>query len=68
VENEKQESVQEERRFEPKVINDPNCDHFYEEIGRDGEGVMQVRCLKCPMGRRITDEYRCREGRIEHIN
>jgi len=36
----------------PKVIFDGNCNHYYKDIGRDKEGVMNAKCIRpnCPMG------------------
>lgn len=65
MENEEQKSEQEERRFEPKVVFDGTCNHYFEESGLDPEGIMQAQCKKCWMGRRYRkEEYECRDGRI----
>ena len=54
--------------LETKVVFDGECEHNYQEVGLDPEGVMQAECTKCPQGRRYkTDEYECRDGNINRI-
>ena len=37
--------------FSPKLINDPHCDHYYQDDYLDPEGRQHCQCLYCPMGR-----------------
>ena len=52
----------------PKVINDPNCKHFYVKQETDAEGKTNAGCKKCPMGRRFDpDKFEVRDGEILEI-
>ena len=56
-----------ERDYECKsrVINDPDCDHNYQWIYTDAEGVENARCTNCPMGIRWKKEdAQLKEGKI----
>lgn len=40
----------------PVKINDPDCQHDWQFLFKDGEGRFNYRCKKCPFGRASNEE------------
>lgn len=47
-----------------KVVDSGECEHYWEPIGRDDEGVMNYACKYCSHGKRLRDEFEVKNGRI----
>ena len=45
-------------------MHDGNCDHYYEYVETDAEGIKNYQCKHCPMGKRLRDEWEVRDGRV----
>lgn len=59
MEEEKKQEKKDDNLFvvaEPKVMNDPDCDHDWKFIFRDGDGRDNFMCTKCPMGKAVNPE------------
>ena len=62
---EKQTDQEEAQDHSPKVMNDPDCKHYWVDGGLDPEGKGQASCKYCPMGRYFKiDETEVVDGRI----
>lgn len=54
-----------EVRYNPVVVHDGSCEHFWLDQGDDPEGKGQASCRDCVMGRYFNrKEWRVENGRI----